>query len=202
MAGQVLPFRALQPKDRRALKMLRQAWHGEQTEALAELASTAREHGLLIAKLSTPFATRDELSLLAWLTLLQRQKSHPGYAIPHGLYPSLVRSAKWLEGEGCRLGFHNVQRVKCGVATASAPLEPPIAEDIRLTLPEAVTEALQARAIEFVREKRVADVRAFASIGVSLQMVKGLCKRGALRRVQFGLYAATCGAGPGLQASN
>ncbi|GEM_PF-2833065 len=102
--------------------------------AFAELAGSIRAAGLMIAAPANPIVQPDEKSLIAWLTLLQRERvglGAGGHAPDRRLLPALQSLASLLAAEGMRLDYRNIIHLpETGegmvAKTQPAAVQPPI----------------------------------------------------------------------------
>lgn len=130
----------------------------------------------------------DEIKVLGWLTLLQRCKQPVEIGVAEELRASLMTCSKGHDS-GFRLGYRNVQR--CLMLELNA-----ISQHGQFGAASLVPacylsgSTLQARALQFVRERGVVPARELNRFGVSRQLIS-MFKRGLLKRTAFGKYAAT-----------
>lgn len=184
MAGHLVLLGKLKAQERLAIDLLRGAGRaGTAQDVVDDFAALRRQGlwtGLAISPASSPFMGIDELRLLAWLTFLQRPKLVGRTNAPEGLEPFLQRCAGHLLAMGARLDGANLHRIQIApsmtehAAFKEAPGQP----------------TLQSRVLQFVDVHGVVPTHELIQLGISRQTLSLMFKRGELRRVSYGKYAA------------
>jgi len=153
----------------------------EIAEAFGRLHDHVVAGGIRIGGIDSPFMLDGEGRLLGWLASFQRRRLdlRPGddlNRIP-GLLESLRRCAELLERAGMRIDYRNAQRLKLRSWEATGK-------------PSPIVTPLQQTLLEFLAERRVASTRELTALGASRHTVSVMWRKGLLRRLAHGVYAA------------
>jgi hypothetical protein len=138
-----------------------------------------------------PYLGAGEIELLALLALFQRQRLNIEVDLDSALRDCLIRCAVWLDSASARLGYRTVTRSSVGSAsmlqTDSMPRSKASDSESNGTTSSGT---LQARTLRFVGDHGVVSTHELNRFGASRQMISIMFKRGLLKRVRFGAYAA------------
>lgn len=202
MSIKVLHLRGLSPRERHALLLLRggsvAGASGKTIAAFSALFRDAEGVGLIISPVTSSIVHCDEKKLLAWLTLLQRQRIENGVDCdigPGPLLKSLRICAGLLDDAGIHLGYRNAVRFLQGASASHEWREPyernrtiPTVQNDRSNPPFA--RPLEMRVLSFVAANGAVATQDLKAVGASSHTIKAMRKKGLLRRVRHGLYAS------------
>lgn len=204
MSIRVLHLRNLSQRERHVLMLMRAAaapGYPATADAFAALARNAASAGLSIAAATSPIVHCDEKKLLAWLTLLQRQKFDESLAcdldiFDKGLLVALRDAAVLLGDAGIRLDYRNAVRFLQGAGICHDWHEPAASDASPLSARGPAARAscapsLRSRVLRFVAEKGAVATHDLHAFGVSRHLIGVLRKQGELRRVRHGVYAVS-----------
>lgn len=153
------------------------------SEPLSALAVSALAAGYSFRPVAAPHISKDELRLVGWLALLQRERSDDPVIVDPVLLDELKRCATALKNAGFRLPYQAVLRagfiIDGQIGSAGRDDEQP-----------RPLNSLSAKAVAYARERGCVPTQAFGEIGVSRQHLSKLCRNGALLRVRHGFYRA------------
>lgn len=147
----------------------------------------ARDAGLLILPSGTLHLGYDELNLLGWLTLLQRQHLalDTDGSLDPALHDCLAAAAACLDAADIRLDYRNIVRAQ-GLPRIGRGRPPERATESRRP-----ATRMEARAVAYVEARGTMPVRDLNALGISRQIVSIMCKKGLLQRVRHGVYATS-----------
>lgn len=192
MSARILRLGQLSQRERSVLMLMRRGPVSNDpamATAFSMLSRDARRAGLVVSAPAHSIVHYDEKKLLAWLTLLQRQKTDLGMAwdmdLDEELLASLRTCARLLDEAALRLDYRNAVRFLHGVQARHEWGEP--ADPTYACIP--FGSLLQRRALRLVAEKGVVATHDLNAAGVSSHIIRTLRKRGMLRRIRHGLYA-------------
>jgi len=156
---------------------------------LARLAHLAARNGYEIWPADAVYAAPDELKLLGWLALLQRERSDMPISVDLALLAALrdaaiaLKPSYYLPHQAIlRAGFTLGEKVAVHGSTGGA-------RAVAFT-GEARRNTIRARAVAYMREHGPVSAKDLAAIGVSRQYLAILHLKGAVVRVRHGYYEA------------
>ncbi|WP_371423030.1 hypothetical protein [Tardiphaga sp.] len=182
--------------ERWVVAMFRDASAGELSRGARRDFRLLREEavaaGMSFPAATGPYLGRDEMRILALLTLFQRRRGEKEVRVCEPLRAPLVQCAYHLNHAGVHLDYRNIARDQWQTDVATGP-----ARDVKDLGPRLqavpLRGALQRHALRFIGERGRASTQELNAIGVSRQTISIMIKRGFLRRIRFGLYAIAPG---------
>lgn len=208
-ADKILRRNLLSRKEHHVLQLMRGSGSlpadEEAIAAFLRLARQARSAGLSISGVAIPYVTGDERLLLGWLALLQRQRPDYDRAQERALEPGLLEALRACALLLDRAGYRLDCRLARGVAEYDAPAAQATARkpaDLASMRSVVKGGTLQAKVLQFVTESGTATTHELNVFGASRQVLSIMYKKGLLRRVQHGLYAARHSSAPHLHLSS
>jgi hypothetical protein len=167
-------------------------------DALRPLAMEARQAGYAIWPIGATYASADELKLVGWLALLQRERTCWLLDVDVVLADLLKRAATALKSQQ-QLPYKAVLRAEfaedqAGLNSDAAPDR--LDNKLRTHLPVpratlAMRDSVRERAVAYARKHGRVSTRDLNAIGLSRQYLSDLCRRGTFVRIRHGLYEAS-----------
>ena len=194
--------------ERRVLHLLREVddpdsphLNGEQADVLdwLRLAMTrARGLGYDVRPRDADYVSADELKLLGWLALYQRERLEYDVAADSALIRALRYAADALKMAGCRLPFQAVLRA--GFVSDPEIVSPPAVAPTPEIIERAVHARLKARhandahtargrVVAYLRAHGAAPAAELCALRVSRQYLSALRAQGVIVRPRYGIYA-------------
>jgi hypothetical protein len=156
-----------------------------------QLRQAAEGVGMYIPTSQSPYLSVDEAGLLAWLMLFQRQKHGTETNLDETLRGCLLRCAVRLDRAGTRLPYRSVEWNRTpGNALKLQPVPASLGPQKGRSLAMPRVGSLQVRALRFISGRGAVSTQELQRFGASRQVISIMFKRGLLRRVRFGVYAA------------
>jgi hypothetical protein len=195
----------MHPLERSALMLLRggAVQRSEHVRAaFNQLSDRLRAIGGIIHEVDAPFASADEISILALLAALQRPSMHMPDRLSVAFRPALTECAKGLTELGIRLPHGAILRRPAW--ELRSPMEDTIVAQIaiqpateRSILPgdhwSERSQSPRARALALAKARSFVRTSDFQAIGVSRQLVSNLRRDGLLVRARHGVYRVNSG---------
>lgn len=199
MASRLLVLNRLMMRERLAITRLRGAYpadvDGPERFAFDTLREKAIATGLSISASESPYVSKDEVSLLAGLALLQRQRPPSDIGLPDKLRALLLDCAHKLKAADIGLQYRLMPfaRGADGIPLYQAHTASSIPSSSAAKQPRQFVQrsTLQGKVFAFVSDRGLVATSELRRFGASRQVISIMYKRGLLRRVRFGVYTTS-----------
>jgi hypothetical protein len=195
MASRFFAIGRFRTRERLALDLLRggpPAEWNDDVAAFALLRKAAIANGLSIAPAGTTCVGPDEITLLALLAALQRNRPPPLPEVDTTLQAAVFDCAQWLRARGLWLHYRLTTPLLVGASASGRTEDRASATRLRRMPPSRLPSgSLEDRALLFAMEHGPVSTGDLAGIGISSHVIRTMRHRGLLTRVRHGVYAAT-----------